>query len=116
MVIVVSTSNASNGAGRKHMTTVSIIGSGNMGTAIASIVAAGGNTAEFVGRDTTERINGDIVVLAVPHTALDEIVAGDLHGGGQAAHGLRGERGGEVRVERLQHARLGQGLLQLCCP
>ncbi|HEY6799831.1 MAG TPA: NADPH-dependent F420 reductase [Agromyces sp.] len=57
------------------MTTVSIIGSGNMGTAIASIVAAGGNTAEFVGRDTTERINGDIVVLAVPHTALDEIVA-----------------------------------------
>jgi 8-hydroxy-5-deazaflavin:NADPH oxidoreductase len=57
------------------MTTVSIIGSGNMGTAIAGIVAAGGNTAEFIGRDTADTINGDIVVLAVPHPALDEIVA-----------------------------------------
>jgi 8-hydroxy-5-deazaflavin:NADPH oxidoreductase len=57
------------------MTTVSIIGSGNMGTAIGQIVAAGGNTAEFVGRDTTDAITGDIVVLAVPHPALDEIVA-----------------------------------------
>jgi predicted dinucleotide-binding enzyme len=43
------------------MTTVSIIGSGNMGTAIAGIVTAGGNTAEFVGRDTTDTINGEIV-------------------------------------------------------
>jgi len=57
------------------MTTVSIIGSGNMGTVIGGIVAAGGNTAEFVGRDTADTINGDIVVLAVPHPALDEIVA-----------------------------------------
>jgi 8-hydroxy-5-deazaflavin:NADPH oxidoreductase len=57
------------------MTTVSIIGSGNMGTAIAGIVAAGGNTVEFIGRDTADTINGDIVVLAVPHPALDEIVA-----------------------------------------
>jgi predicted dinucleotide-binding enzyme len=57
------------------MSTVSIIGSGNMGTAIASIVTAGGNSAEFVGRDTSDQINGDIVVLAVPHPALAEIVA-----------------------------------------
>src|SRR5688500_15775178 len=61
--------------GGEHMTTVSIIGSGNMGTAIAGIVAAGGNTVEFVGHDTADAINGDIVVLAVPHPALDEIVA-----------------------------------------
>jgi predicted dinucleotide-binding enzyme len=57
------------------MTTVSIIGSGNMGTAIGGIVAAGGNTAEFVGREASDAINGEIVVLAVPHPALDEIVA-----------------------------------------
>jgi len=57
------------------MTTVSIIGSGNMGTAIGAIVEAGGNTAEFVGRDASDAITGDIVVLAVPHPALDDIVA-----------------------------------------
>lgn len=57
------------------MTTVSIIGSGNMGTAIGGIVAAGGNTAQFIGRDTAEQITGDIVVLAVPHPSLAEIVA-----------------------------------------
>ena len=57
------------------MTTVSIIGNGNMGSAIGGIVAAGGNTVEYVGRDTSDAITGDIVVLAVPHTSLDEIVA-----------------------------------------
>jgi 8-hydroxy-5-deazaflavin:NADPH oxidoreductase len=57
------------------MTTVSIIGSGNMGSAIGAIVAAGGNTVEFVGRDTSDAITGDIVVLAVPHPSLAEIVA-----------------------------------------
>jgi len=57
------------------MTTVSIIGNGNMGNAIGAIVAAGGNTVEFVGRDASEAVTGDIVVLAVPHPALDEIVA-----------------------------------------
>ncbi|WP_136706377.1 NAD(P)-binding domain-containing protein [Agromyces sp. H66] len=56
------------------MTTVSIIGNGNMGSAIGGVVAAGGNTVEYVTRDT-DTITGDIVVLAVPHTALDDIVA-----------------------------------------
>lgn len=56
------------------MTTVSIIGSGNMGTAIGSIASSGGNTVEFIGRDASEAINGDIVVLAVPHPALADIV------------------------------------------
>ncbi|WP_163541643.1 NADPH-dependent F420 reductase [Occultella kanbiaonis] len=45
-----------------------------MGTAIASIVTAGGNDVEFVGRDTQD-INGDIVILAVPVHAQAEIVA-----------------------------------------
>lgn len=57
------------------MTTVSIIGSGNMGSAIGGIVTAGGNTVEFIGHDASEAVNGDIVVLAVPHPALDDIVA-----------------------------------------
>ena len=57
------------------MTTVSIIGTGNMGSAIGAIVAAGGNSVEVVGRDASDPITGDIVVLAVPHFAIDEIVA-----------------------------------------
>lgn len=56
------------------MTTVSIIGNGNMGTAIGGIVAAGGNTAEYVGRDTSDEVRGDIVILAVPYPSLAEIV------------------------------------------
>lgn len=56
------------------MTTVSIIGTGNMGSAIGGLVAAGGNAVEYVKRDT-DTITGDIVVLGVPHHALDEIVA-----------------------------------------
>ncbi|MFC9919754.1 NADPH-dependent F420 reductase [Agromyces binzhouensis] len=56
------------------MTTVSIIGNGNMGTAIGGIVAAGGNTVEYVGRDAAEAISGDIVVLAVPYPAVAEII------------------------------------------
>ena len=75
-VLVVPTSNRVEWRGEDHhMTTVSIIGSGNMGTAIGGIVAAGGNTVEYVGRDTSDAITGDIVVLAVPHPSLDEIVA-----------------------------------------
>lgn len=56
------------------MTTVSIIGNGNMGTAIGGIVAAGGNTIEYVGRDASEPITGDIVILAVPYPSVAEIV------------------------------------------
>jgi NADPH-dependent F420 reductase len=58
------------------MTTVSIIGNGNMGTAIGGIVAAGGNTAEFVGRDASQQVTGDIVILAVPYPSLGEIIEG----------------------------------------
>ena len=55
------------------MTTVSIIGNGNMGSAIGGIVAAAGHTVEYVNRDTAE-INGDIVVLAVAHPSVAEIL------------------------------------------
>ncbi len=58
------------------MTTVSIIGSGNMGTAIGGLVTDGGNTVEFIGHDAPETtINGDVVVLAVPHPAIADVLA-----------------------------------------
>ena len=56
------------------MTTVSIIGNGNMGTAIGGVVAAGGNTVEYVGRDAEQQITGDLVILAVPYPSVAAIV------------------------------------------
>ena len=58
------------------MTSVTIFGSGNMGTAIAGVLKAGGANIEHIGsRDTTATVAGDIVVLAVPYPALSGIVA-----------------------------------------
>lgn len=58
------------------MTHVSIIGTGNMGSAIAGIVTNGGNTVELLGRsDADQPITGDIVVLAVPYPAVADILA-----------------------------------------
>jgi 8-hydroxy-5-deazaflavin:NADPH oxidoreductase len=58
------------------MTSVSILGRGNMGPAIASIVEKGGNTAEQLGsHDTDKPVTGDIVVLAVPYPAVSEVLA-----------------------------------------
>ena len=58
------------------MSTVTIIGTGNMGQAIAGLVTKGGNTAEVLGHgDTDKPVTGDVVVLAVPHTAVAEIIA-----------------------------------------
>lgn len=58
------------------MTKVSILGTGNMGSAIGSIVDKGGNTAElFSSKDTAKPVTGDIVVLAVPYPAVSEVLA-----------------------------------------
>lgn len=54
------------------MTTVSIIGKGNMGQAIASLIRRGGNEVEFVDRSATT-VSGDLVILAVPYPALADI-------------------------------------------
>ena len=73
------------------MTTVTIIGTGNMGSAIAEIVAKGGADVQIVARSAKkaaelaarvegtaaaygEALAGDIVVPAVPYPALAEIV------------------------------------------
>lgn len=56
------------------MARISIIGSGSMGQAINHVLARGGNEVEYVGRDASEPVNGDIVVLAVPYPAVDQIL------------------------------------------
>jgi NADPH-dependent F420 reductase len=57
------------------MAHVSIIGTGNMGQAIASVITAGGSTVERLDQSDAHRpVTGDIVVLAVPYAALTEIV------------------------------------------
>lgn len=58
------------------MTTVSILGTGNMGPAIASVVEKGGNTVQLLGSgDVDQPVTGDIVVLAVPFPAVSDVVA-----------------------------------------
>ena len=58
------------------MTSVTIFGSGNMGTAIAGVLTTGGAVVEHVGSaDSDATISGDIVILAVPYPALGDIVA-----------------------------------------
>lgn len=58
------------------MTTVTIFGSGNMGTAIAGVLTAGGAAVQHIGSaDTNATVAGDFVVLAVPYPALETIVA-----------------------------------------
>ena len=59
------------------MTSVTIFGSGNMGTAIDGVLSAGGAHVEHIGSaDTNATVAGDIVILAVPYQALAGIVAG----------------------------------------
>jgi predicted dinucleotide-binding enzyme len=58
------------------MAHVTILGSGNMGQAIASVLGKGGSTVQVL--DTSEAgtaVAGEIVVLAVPHAAIADIVA-----------------------------------------
>src|SRR3954469_20055439 len=58
------------------MAHISIIGTGNMGQAIAAIAGKGGNSVELLGQgDTDKPVTGDVVVLAVPYPALAGIVA-----------------------------------------
>ena len=58
------------------MAHVSIIGTGNMGQAIAAVVTAGGNTVEtFNQSDAGAPVTGDIVVLAVPYPAVADVIA-----------------------------------------
>jgi len=58
------------------MAHVSIIGTGNMGQAIAAIAGKGDNTVElFDSSDSAKQVTGDIVVLAVPYPAVAGVLA-----------------------------------------
>jgi 8-hydroxy-5-deazaflavin:NADPH oxidoreductase len=58
------------------MAHVSIIGTGNMGQAIAGLVTAGGNTVEtFNESDAGQPVTGDVVILAVPYPAVADVLA-----------------------------------------
>jgi 8-hydroxy-5-deazaflavin:NADPH oxidoreductase len=57
------------------MTSFTIFGTGNMGSAIAGLVSAGGSSVQHIGRETGATVEGDVVVLAVPYPALDGILA-----------------------------------------
>jgi 8-hydroxy-5-deazaflavin:NADPH oxidoreductase len=55
---------------------VSIIGTGNMGQAIAAVAGKGGNSVELLGSSDTDRqVTGDVVVLAVPYPAVADVLA-----------------------------------------
>jgi predicted dinucleotide-binding enzyme len=78
------------------MTSVTIIGTGTMGTAIAEIALAGGNAVQMLARasdkalpaGTTagmigDTITGDVIVLALPYPAVRDVLgvyAGRLNG------------------------------------
>jgi 8-hydroxy-5-deazaflavin:NADPH oxidoreductase len=57
------------------MTNLSILGTGNMGQAIASVAAKGGHSVQQLGQsDLDTAVTGDVVVLAVPYPAVAEIL------------------------------------------
>ena len=58
------------------MAHLSILGTGNMGQAIAAIAGKGGHTVQLLNTtDADTQVSGDIVVLAVPYPSLGQIVA-----------------------------------------
>ena len=58
------------------MAHLSILGTGNMGQAIASVAVKGGHTVQLLGEnDHDTSVTGDIVVLAVPYPAVADVIA-----------------------------------------
>ena len=58
------------------MAHVSILGTGTMGQAIASVVGRGGHTVQLIGRgDAAAPLDGDVVVLAIPYGAVNAVLA-----------------------------------------
>ena len=58
------------------MAHISILGTGNMGQAIAAVAGKGGHTVQLLGQsDDATPISGELVVLAVPHPAINDVLA-----------------------------------------
>ena len=92
------------------MAHLSIIGTGNMGQAIAGIVTKGGNTVELFGsEDTNKAVTGGVVILAVvlpPLGVADE----DITAAEVGEHGCRDVTGGYIADTALRSP-LRQGRL-----
>ena len=57
------------------MTSFSIIGTGNMATAIGSVLTGGGSDVSFISRDEVGAApRADVVILATPYPAVASIV------------------------------------------
>ena len=57
------------------MAHLSIIGTGNMGQAIAGVAAKGGHPVQLLGSsDTDTEVTGEVVVLAVPYPAVADVI------------------------------------------
>ena len=58
------------------MAHISIVGTGNMGQAIAGLAGKGGHTVELLNSsDAGKAVTGDIVVLAVPYPSVAAVLA-----------------------------------------
>jgi len=58
------------------MTNLSILGTGTMSQAIASIAAKGGHSVQQLGTSELDTaLTGDVVVLAVPYSAIADVIA-----------------------------------------
>ena len=58
------------------MAHLSILGTGNMGQAIAAVAAKGGHAVQLLGEsDLDTAVTGEIVVLAVPYPAIADVIA-----------------------------------------
>jgi len=58
------------------MAHLTILGTGNMGQAIAAIASKGGHTVQLLGsNDTDTPVSGDVVVLAVPYPVISAVIA-----------------------------------------
>ncbi|GAA2520685.1 NADPH-dependent F420 reductase [Rarobacter incanus] len=57
------------------MSSITVFGNGNMGQAIAGVLTKGGASVDHIGSgDAGAAVTGDVVILAVPYPALDQIV------------------------------------------
>ena len=84
------------------MSTVSIIGTGNMGQAIAAVAARGSHTVELLGRQDAGTTLGDVVVLAVPHSAVADVIEA-ARPRARRQDRRRHHQPGELRDLRLPH-------------
>ena len=58
------------------MTNLSILGTGNMGQAIAAIAGKGGHSVQLLGSgDGDTAVTGEVVVLAVPYPAVSDVIS-----------------------------------------